>query len=203
MPAECRTNYIQKTVTLALALACVKAGVLSPPGPCMHIFSKVCCCVRGSLVQICYISFADIMGSGTEWYHCRPPTDFPTACVHQAPTSQCRADCWMRDKRPVNGIGSGINQCCWNQQKSAEETRSERRYKQPPISLATAKVCECVWRGSTRLYSAINVWEKTTLKSHSVGERMEGCFKQKYTFSWSLTAIRRWSASGSVLTRCH
>lgn len=92
VPAECRTNYIQRPVSpplskvlLAGVLDCVIAGVLSPPGPCMRIFSKVCCCVRGSLVQICYISFADIMGSGTEWYHCRPQP-FLSDCL---PHSMC------------------------------------------------------------------------------------------------------------------
>lgn len=28
---------------------------------------------------------------------------FSTACVHQAPTSHCNADCWIRNKRPGMG----------------------------------------------------------------------------------------------------
>lgn len=33
---------------------------------------------------------------------------FPTACVHQAPTSHINVSCWVRNKRPENGMGPAL-----------------------------------------------------------------------------------------------
>lgn len=71
---------------------------------------SVCCCVRVSLAQICYILLPDIMGTGLHRYRLVPPlTAVIPVCLathtstHQAPASHETTSSWKRNKGAVTG----------------------------------------------------------------------------------------------------
>lgn len=136
----------------------------------MHIFPKVCCCVRGSPVQICYISLTDIMGSGTEWYRCRPQPFLSDCLPHSmcAPGTGLTLQCWLLDERQKACKWIWI----WNEsmfvksavKRSQDEERTPLQtaiHKLPGFVLATAKV-------GGRPGLPLKPERKTTLESHTV-----------------------------------
>lgn len=95
----------------------------SAPGPsvtqCAYILKGMPLCMGFPSTDMLYLpprhngdwSPPALSGTAADHSHSCLPA-FPTACVHQAPTSRCNADYWMRIKRPVNGFGPVLPQPC-------------------------------------------------------------------------------------------
>lgn len=124
-----------------------------------------------------------LSGTAADHSHSCLPA-FPWTCVHQAPTSRCNTDYWMRNKRPVSGLGPVLRQHCWgllNEQKT-----NQKKISKMPLCIAKQVLCFLVFTllEHKALKRKITPWLHTLNQQECISTQQRGVFYIAEIHEW-------------------